>query len=66
MRRGIAHFLRALANRIHSDDHHDTVEVIDSYGICRCRLGIAADETHGVDSEYTLLPEGWMLQSREE
>ena len=66
MRHGLANFLHALANRIYSGEHHDSVEITDEWGICRCRLGIAADETHGVDSEYTLLPEGWTLQSREE
>jgi len=66
MRHGLANFLHALANRIYSAEHHDLVEIVDEYENCRCRLGIAADETHGVDSEFVQLPAGWEIHSRRE
>ena len=66
MRHALANSLRRLANWIHNDEHHDTVTIVDEWGNCRCRLGIAADESHGVDSEYIQLPNGWELRSREE
>jgi len=66
MRHALANSLRRLANWIHNDEHHDTVEIVDEWSVCRCRLGIATDETHGVDSEFTLLPDGWRLESHRE
>lgn len=66
MRRELAAALRALARRLYRDDHHSTVEITDEYGICRCRLAITTDATHGIDSEFAELPRGWDFHSVEE
>ena len=66
MRRGLAAFLRNLADRIHLDDHHSHVEIQDEYGICRCRVDLTTDSHHGIDAEFEELPLGWVLRCTED
>ncbi|AEJ92231.1 hypothetical protein OPTIMUS_175 [Mycobacterium phage Optimus] len=62
MRKWIAKALHRLAVRIHSDEHSERILILDEYEIIRCRVEIAGDDSHGVDSEYDLLPPGWTVQ----
>lgn len=59
MRQWIAACLREIAERIHNDDHSESVEIIDEYGVCRCFVELKADHAHGVNATFSELPTGW-------
>ncbi|AYR00075.1 hypothetical protein PBI_NEBKISS_140 [Mycobacterium phage Nebkiss] len=62
MRRFLARFLHHLANRIFDDEHRERIDVLDEYGIQRCRIEIAGDDDHGFDLASNNLPQGWCLR----
>lgn len=63
MRKWFAWQLRKLAFWIYNGEYTEKVEVLDEYGICRCRVEIAGDEyQHGVDNTFEQLPSGWELR----
>lgn len=61
MRRRLAHALHRLAVRVWDDECIETIEVIDEYGVCRCRVEVRGNDFHGVGMAYELLPQGWTL-----
>ena len=65
MRRGIASFLRNLADRIHRDEKHEFIEIDDEYGICRCKVSLTTDAAHHIDSAFTDLPRGWVYRTED-
>ena len=66
MRRELADALRRMADWIHTDDRHELVEIVDEWGICRCRLSITTDSHHGIDQEFDALPSGWIFRTEED
>lgn len=63
MRRALAHLLHRLAYVIHNDERRQKLEIVDEYGVARCRIEVAADDTHGIASEADELPDGWIVHS---
>lgn len=63
MCRWLARVLHHLANRLYDDERTDRLEVLDEYEIVRCRVDIAGDDTHGLDSEFDELPPGWQVRA---
>lgn len=61
MRRALAALLHRFADRIYNDDFNIEVEIVDEYGISRCRVDVRADDSHGVDGATAQLPVGWEL-----
>lgn len=66
MRRLLAHMLHRLAARIYNDSHHETLTIIDEWGITRCRVDVSADDSHGIESEFDQLPQGWVANRMDE
>lgn len=65
MKRAVAHLLHRLAHSIYNDDRHERIEIVDEWGISRCRVEILVDDSHGVDSEFEQLPSGWVVSLNE-
>ena len=66
MRRGIAHFLRTVADFLWVDDSDEIFELRDDYGIPRCRLEVHGDQHgHGISSLTEELPAGWYCSTKE-
>lgn len=63
MRRYLAKFLHGIADRIYDDERTDRLIVLDEWDIVRCRVDIAADDNHGLDSEFDELPLGWHVHA---
>ena len=66
MREWIALVLHRLASAIYNDERAELVVVLDEYGICRCRVEVAGDASHGITAEFDELPEGWVAEWRAE
>lgn len=64
MRVWLAHRLHGVARWLYNDTHTERVTVIDEYGICRCRIEIAGDDSHGISAEFIALPDGWVCETR--
>lgn len=65
MRKLIAYLLHRTATRIDNTEHTEEIEVLDEYGICRCRVQFMGDDLHGATATFEQLPEGWRIRGTE-
>ena len=65
MRKALAALLQRMATILYCDNHEERIEVVDEYGICRCRLSIITDDVHVVEATHISLPQGWRFEEYE-